>query len=318
MHSMLKAIIVYGCIASVVLAIDPKFAQNYTLYHVNPERFGAIPANMDTGDAAGDLYFDLREAILQPLLDPGSKNPEITDPSLMVSKLVVEMDNRFSSYGACNVPPGPNGTYHCGCGYHNSEPCNDPLVGAQNIRSFFGHHGQMGSYCSPGDTQAECWSLNAVEKFSAQQPGMWYSTLDIGYCGLHGDSRWNVEGDRGLISTGKNCTWRVVAVEKRVSLACRNDVFFSAVENVNTTCFDACPSRQPGLKRNSSDPCWIGCFYKAVLGPDSDRPLKADNMYPGSMYPGATGVVAGIPLGSLTAMWEQAFDNETAGGCKPL
>ena len=112
--------------------------------------------------------------------------------------------------------------------------------------------------------------------------------------------------------TGKDCTWRVVAVEKRVSLACRNDVFFSAVENINTTCFDACPSRQPGLKRNSSDPCWIGCFYKAVLGPDSDRPFKADR------YPGATGVVAGIPLGSLTAMWEQAFDNETAGGCKPL
>ena len=158
-------------------------------------------------------------------------------------------------------------------------------------------NGQMGSYCSPLDTQAECWKCNAVEKFSAQQPGMWYSTLDIGYCGLH---------------TGKDCTWRVVAVEKRVSLACRNDVLFSAAENINTTRFDACLSRQPGLKRNSSDPCWIGCFYKAVLGPDSDRPLKADGRH------GATGVVAGIPLGSLTAMWEQAFDNETAGGCKPL
>jgi hypothetical protein len=313
----LLCIVLCALAASVVLAIDPKFAQNYTLYHVNPERFGAIPVNMDTGDAAGDLYFDLREAILQPLLDPGSKNAEITDPSLMASKLVVEMDNRFSSYGACNVAPGPNGTYHCGCGYHNKEPCFDPLVGAQNITPLFGHHGQMGSYCLPEDTQARCWSTNAVEKFSAQQPGMWYSTLDMGYCGLHGDSRWNVEDvDRmgDFYMAGKNCTWRVVAVEKRVSLACRSDVFFSAVENINTTCFDACPSRQPGLKRSSSDPCWIGCFYKAVLGPDSDRPLKIDE----SLVPGATGVVAGIPLGSLTAMWEQAFDNETAGGCKPL
>jgi hypothetical protein len=50
------------------------------LYHVNPERFGAIPVNMDTGDAAGDLYFDLSLAILATILDSGSKNPEITDP----------------------------------------------------------------------------------------------------------------------------------------------------------------------------------------------------------------------------------------------
>jgi hypothetical protein len=98
-------------------------------------------------------------------------------------------------------------------------------VGAQNIVDNFGHHGQAsGGVCS--EKGPECWRCNAAEKFTAQQPGMWFSTLDIGYCVSHPE---------------KNCSWRVLSVEKRVSLACRNDVFFSAVENVNTTCFDACP-----------------------------------------------------------------------------
>ena len=63
-------------------------------------------------------------------------------------------------------------------------------------------------------------------------------------------------------------------------------------------------------KRNSSDPCWIGCFYEAVLGPDADKPVKADGR--------GTGSVAGTPVGSLVAMWEKAVDDEKAGGCKPL
>ena len=45
--------------------IDPRFAQNITVYHVNPAKDGAIPLNMDTGNAPGDLFFDLLEVIIR-------------------------------------------------------------------------------------------------------------------------------------------------------------------------------------------------------------------------------------------------------------
>ena len=31
----------------------------YEVYHVNPASFGDAPVDMDTGDAAGDMFFDL-------------------------------------------------------------------------------------------------------------------------------------------------------------------------------------------------------------------------------------------------------------------
>ena len=46
-------------LAASVLRIDPKHAGNITVYHVNPHKYGAKPVNMDTGDATGDLFFDL-------------------------------------------------------------------------------------------------------------------------------------------------------------------------------------------------------------------------------------------------------------------
>jgi hypothetical protein len=33
---------------------------NVTVFHVNPESYGYAPVNMDTGDALGDMYFDIR------------------------------------------------------------------------------------------------------------------------------------------------------------------------------------------------------------------------------------------------------------------
>ena len=62
------------------------------------------------------------------------------------------------------------------------------------------------------------------------------------------------------------------------------------------------PKHVEGMRQSMSDPCWIGCFYEAVLGPDADKPLKADGR--------GTGSVAGTPVGSLVAMWEKAFETK--------
>ena len=94
---------------------------------------------MNTGDAEGDLYFDLRSvytplecahpspytAVRQSLPRPGRfffsqrrrcpsvlqhdcDNIEVTAPDLAITKLVLEVDSRWSDYGRCNIC-GPNG-----------------------------------------------------------------------------------------------------------------------------------------------------------------------------------------------------------------
>ncbi len=44
-----------------VAAIDPAYARNITVYHVNPVSFGPYPINMNTADAVGDLFFDMNQ-----------------------------------------------------------------------------------------------------------------------------------------------------------------------------------------------------------------------------------------------------------------
>ena len=69
---------------------------------------------MDTADATGDLFFDMAEVISYPLnCANGTKhhgggpnpctNPEAAGKDLMVNKLTLEVDSRFSGYAACNV-----------------------------------------------------------------------------------------------------------------------------------------------------------------------------------------------------------------------
>ena len=49
-----------GYAAALAQPIDPAHSSKIEIYHVNPSTYGAAPLNMNTGDAGGDLYFDLR------------------------------------------------------------------------------------------------------------------------------------------------------------------------------------------------------------------------------------------------------------------
>lgn len=289
--------------AQVGAAINPAFAKNITIFHVNPKEYGAIPINMDTGDAPGDMFFDLHNVILVPLQCPhgaasghGCANPEAVAPDLVVNKLILEVDTRFSDYAKCNI--GVNGsdahghkckddTYCCFCAddWGRTVPCNTTL-GQANVKQYFsggGHHGG----CST-ESPAECYRENAAKKFTDAVPGYWYSSLDIGYCGDKQPS-------------DANCTWRVISVDKIVNKTCHNDRYFSAVEKVNPSCFSDCG---PG-PRNTSSACWINCFYTTALGPDSGKP---------------GGAVTGMPLDDLVNAWTAPFDSTdpAKGGCPPL
>ena len=83
------------------------------MYHVNPRKYGPVPVNMDTGDASGDLFFELHEVLTVPLecADKNATNrsrfncdnPEATSPTDVVSKITLEVRDGFSSYAMCNI-----------------------------------------------------------------------------------------------------------------------------------------------------------------------------------------------------------------------
>ena len=278
----------------------PPSWETITVYHVNPHQFGAIPVNMDTGDATGDLFFDLFEVIIAPLAcEHGTTaghsctNPEAVGKDLMVNKLTLEVDGSYSDYAKCNI--GVNGTdgrghrcatgeYCCFCGDYRPEAC-EASVGREDLYDHFGpsnsshHH----SFCHILSPPSICYQSNAFKKLSPQKPGYWYSSLASGYCGAG--------------STGDNCTWRVKSVDKIVTRACHSRVFGMEVQAAgNPKCLDGCGDQ----RTNTSSPCWVDCFYKAALGPDSGKP---------------GGAVEGMPVSELVAAWEKPFLPEAQGGC---
>lgn len=168
-----------------------------------------------------------------------------------------------------------------------SSSCN-ASVGRMNISSFFGARG-----CRQGSPAYECWRDNVAQKTG----GTWYSTKGEGLC---------AQGQRPGID---NCTWRVAEVVKVVNKTCSDNSIYTAVEaydssSAGNNCYQQtrCPI---GAHRNSTSDCWIDCFYKALLGPDSGKP---------------GGAVAGLPIADLLAAWAKPFSSSVPadGGCAPL
>ena len=303
-------LVVLLSLSTVAQSLDPSHLKNITVYHVNEAKFGPVPINMDTGDAVGDLFFDMLEVISLPLRcgknkpppNPHGpdfcKNQEAAGPDLRVNKLTLEVDSRFSQYAACNVGvnnTNPFGgycktdTYCCGCvkpggGPHHFQPvpCNKTL-GHEMV------YETMGKFipgCKANDSVVDCYTDNVFKKLSAQTPGIWYSSLQTGYCGTGAAVGFN------------GCTWRVVSVDKIVKRACHTQVFGAAVGATAPACFERCGDQ----KNNVTAPCWADCFYKAALGPDSGKP---------------GGVVAGMSTTALEEAWVKPFLPEKEGGCPP-
>ena len=295
-----------------VPTIDPAFTETIIVYHVNPHAAGATPINMDTADATGDLAFDLFEVMIAPLSCPnGSKsdhgctNPEAMGNDLMVNKLMLEVDSRYSPYAKCNIGvngtdgrghPCKDGTYCCFCSnphvpWGPDIPCNE-TVGAQNLFEHFGlssgsTHNHHGWGCEKNASAAQCYIVNAFKKLAKDMPGFWYSSLASGYCGSPHKANSSV------------CTWRVASVEKIVTRQCHSDVFGKEVlSHGEPSCLNACGAQ----RTNISSPCWVDCFYKAALGPEAGK---------------VGGAVEGMSLQKLVAAWEKPFLPVEFGGCPP-
>lgn len=155
----------------------------------------------------------------------------------------------------------------------------------------YSHFGPQDWPCSH---DYECWQARAASVLTTATPGLWYSPLEYGDCSLHPGSE-------------KNCTWQTTAVTKVVSKQCHSDSFMNAVQAhapaAAAPCFAQCAG---GQKANASDPCWIRCFYMAILGPDSGKPNGT--------------VQVGVGIEELTRYWKRPFESSdpALGGCPAL
>ena len=50
-------------VVSASITNSASVTTNVTLYHINPLSYSAAPVDMDLGDVAGDLYFDISQVL---------------------------------------------------------------------------------------------------------------------------------------------------------------------------------------------------------------------------------------------------------------
>lgn len=119
----------------------PFNATNITVFHVNPLEQGPIPLNMDTGDVRGDLYFVMR-SVGRPI--ECAKNPtaedcidaEVVSPTLVATKLLVEVNPDYGGYGMCNICSPKFHPINCTMGkYFCMGKYNSTRVGTETVAS---------------------------------------------------------------------------------------------------------------------------------------------------------------------------------------
>ena len=119
-----------------------------------------------------------------------------------------------------------------------------------------------------------CWHNNIPRKTG----GFWYSTLKDGMCENNHDN--------------ENCSWSVIKTTT-VNETCIRSRIESYVEESDTEhCFENC-SAYPS--RNTSDPCWIGCFMDTLMGKNA-RNNDTDKL-------------GGLDIQELVNVWETSFEH---------
>mmetsp|Transcript_28800 Transcript_28800/g.92738 ORF Transcript_28800/g.92738 Transcript_28800/m.92738 type:complete len:332 (-) Transcript_28800:104-1099(-) len=275
-------------------------------YHVNEYAYGPIPLDMDVSDLGGDVFFDLHAVVLpvecaSSLASPmDCANTELDGDDLVVSKLELEVDSRFGDYGRCNTCgaegidpfsglPCPANEYFCTCGsYDDPYECASSKVGVENLTQVFDP-----AVCTWDIYVAApwvCWQYNTV----GLTGGAWYSMPKEGYC-----------DDSSLDDDDAPCSWRVAKVEKVIAKDCSDRSIDAAVQGHDSSgCFEAC-----GEPLNASSPCYVGCFYKTVLGDGGMLPVQSGDALKGGA----------MSFDLLKDAWSRPFDSDDPAlfGCPP-
>ncbi len=281
---------------------DGLAARMLTVFHIGPRNVSrnTIPANMNSGDARGEMYWDLGwkvEALecanrsaaphlyASDCLRSGDNYLESQNTSnLVITQVELEIDGEFDGFASC-VPDQFGRNYRC-------SP-NSSAVGTWNLTEITPIT-VYGNCSSPTDgcrrhnlTRLDFWRFNTWQKFG----GQWYSTPTRGRCAAE-----QPVGHAG-------CTWKVRRLIKQVAKECSDRGVFSTVVRRNQNCFGRCP-----LPQNTSSACFVNCFYETMLGPRAGDGI-------GPKYIGG-----GMHLNELERAWAAPFQTSDAleGGCPDL
>ena len=273
-----------------------------TVFHIGPRNVSrsSIPANMNSGDVRGEMYWDLgwkQEAIecanrsaaphlfASDCLRNGNNFLESQNTSnLVITQVELETDGHFNGFASC-VPDQFGRNYLC-------SP-NTSVVGSWNLTeitpvSVYGNCSSPTDGCRRHNlTRLDFWRFNTWQKLG----GLWYSTPTPGRC-----AEWQPVGDGG-------CTWKVKRLVKQVAKECSDRGVFSTVVRYNRGCFGKCP--QP---YNVTGWCFVNCFYETMLGPRAGDGI-------GQQY-----IRGGMSLEVLERAWTAPFRTADAsiGGCPDL
>ena len=249
----------------------------FTTYRITPRNYSGL-ANVDSGNAAGDVYFGLYELAL-PIIcenDPSLINceniPILSIPGFNVyTKSLVEADPRFSAYKGCNPDPR-TGVFHCKILGNSSGSC---WYDAPQREDFIDVCDAGSCRCAAYDADAvgaatcnmcernATWHPDTlmwrqVEALGQKLNGTWYSTQAEGEC---------APGE----VVGRECWWRVVRLERNVNATCVNDRVVAAVEAAGEPCFAACGADVA----NRTSSCWIHCLFSTLVGSMSKAQILA-------------------------------------------
>ena len=289
---------IHSVVSASIITKSASVTTNATLYHINPLAYPAAPVDMDLGDVAGDLFFDIQQILSEfPCHDTLPKpsycvNKETHGQDIGVTKVVLALSEQsYGPYATCNICVNgtsplnhshtcTKGEYVCDCadGAFKRVPCT-AAVGYENTTVLFGSNG-TGKPClrlPEGHLRTGTYALATA---AAKLQGSWFSTL----------------------KQGEGVTWRLVEVVKRVRRDCHSNSFYTSVERRLPECFAGCQGGA-GASRNTSSVCWAGCFVDAALGPQA-RTSTHD-------------LGSGMTREELVAAWSRPFDSDDVakGGC---
>lgn len=325
--------------------IDPAHAKNQTVYHLNPVTAGAVPINMDTGDARGDLYFYLGQFLLplecanvssQSRSHFDCDNPERVDPDLVVTRVDMQIDNRNTQYSACNLCNGTDpftrkpcklGSYVCDCfNYENkSVTCDATRVGTESIADKFTPHvtnkqcaAALEEKCGSVKKDARLCGLCEIFHMKGLKKANCGTEDFFGYC----PSQWEK-----CSNTSKEWTCWAENIPRKTG-----GNWFSTLKD--GLCNKSSPEGSCGWKVLSTKTVKNKCLKEKLMthaekaspdcfgscGPrDTNSSCWIGCFFDTMLGPQArhsdTVALGGLPVAEIEKTWESAFLPEEQGGC---
>jgi len=320
-------------------------SKNITVYHIHSMSYPSIdPMNMNVGDLAGDVFFDVLYGQILKLEclnntvgfcktfnRKHSTNDEEYD--LVVTKLVLEVNGSYGPYARCLVCTHEEdadkycteGDYVCQCPSGFSlfpKPCLNPSIGRAKLTSLFGSHG-FNRYCNlvgnnENETFLQYLSASVGDSSFIDSTSRTLSTAASGnddndvsrsnvLCNMR-DAADHISGYwYSPLDIGyEQGTWRTVQMVKRVSRDCHMESFYDAVEGFAATTKDCFHACRDDAMIQQKRNTSSPCWLECFL----------DTLL-GSVADDTNTREGGMTKEEIVSAWSRPFDssNSTIGGC---